>query len=154
VTLTFVFLCVTFRGSPFLRSLLVLTKDTDSVDSVRPFHYNTFYVSPPSPVPSLSPSSSLTHVHRCIGSRNATRQTLPISVKLTYLRVYDSRDDVSENATFPSPPSSLMHVHRCIGSRNTARQTLPTSTHPTYLSMYDSRNGSTKCIRDVQIPQI
>ena len=36
VTLTFVFLCFTFRGSPFLRSLLVFTKDTDSADSARP----------------------------------------------------------------------------------------------------------------------
>ncbi len=31
--LTFVFLCVTFRGSPFLRSSHVLTKDADSADS-------------------------------------------------------------------------------------------------------------------------
>jgi hypothetical protein len=45
---------------------------------------------------SYSPSlpSSLTHVHRGIGSRNATRQTLPTSAKLTHLSVYDRRDDV------------------------------------------------------------
>jgi hypothetical protein len=36
VKLTFVFLRVTFRDSPFLRSSHVLTKDTDSVDSTRP----------------------------------------------------------------------------------------------------------------------
>jgi hypothetical protein len=60
---------------------------------------------------SPSPPSSLMHVHRYIGSRNATRQTLPTSVKLTYLRVYDSRDDVSEHATSPSPPPrSLMYT--------------------------------------------
>jgi hypothetical protein len=41
VELTFVFLCVNFRGSPFLRSSHVLTKDADS-DSARPLHYSTF----------------------------------------------------------------------------------------------------------------
>jgi hypothetical protein len=41
VKLIFVFLCVTFRGSPFLRSSHVLTKDTDSADSARPIHYST-----------------------------------------------------------------------------------------------------------------
>jgi hypothetical protein len=76
VTLTFVFLSVIFRGSPSLRSSHVLTNDADSADSARPIHYSTFDVSPPSPAPSLSPTSSLTHVHRYIGSRNATRQTL------------------------------------------------------------------------------
>jgi hypothetical protein len=38
-----------------------------------------------------SPPSSLTHVHRCIGCRNATRQTLPTPVKLTSLSIYDNR---------------------------------------------------------------
>jgi hypothetical protein len=33
---------------------------------------------------SLSPPSSIMHVHRCIGSRNGTRQTLPTSPKLTH----------------------------------------------------------------------
>ncbi len=86
------------------------------------------------------------NVHRCIGSRNATRQTLPTSAKLTYGSMYDSRDGVSERAAPPSPPSSLTHVHRCIGSRNATRQTLPTSVKLTSLSMYDSRNGSTQCM--------
>ncbi len=40
VELTFVFLRVTFRGSPFLRSSPVLTKDADSADSGRPLHYS------------------------------------------------------------------------------------------------------------------
>jgi hypothetical protein len=53
----------------------------------------------------------------CIGSSNTTRQTLPTSAKLTYLSVYDSRDDVSEHTASPSPPSSLTYVHRCIGCR-------------------------------------
>ena len=93
--------------------------------------------------------SSLTHVHRCIGSRNATRQMLPTSAKLMYLSVYDSRDGVSGLGirqmlptspklthlsvydrrdgvsglgASPSSPSSLTHVHRCIGSRNATRQ--------------------------------
>jgi hypothetical protein len=32
------------------------------------------------------------------GSRNTTRQTLPTSVKLTHLSMYDRRDGVSERA--------------------------------------------------------
>jgi hypothetical protein len=90
VELTFVFLRVICRGSPSLRSSHVLTNDADSADSARPIHYSTFDVSPPSPAPSLSPTSLLTHVHRYIGSRNATRQTLPTSVKLTYLPVCET----------------------------------------------------------------
>ena len=141
VELTFVFLRVIFRSSPSLRSSHVLTKVTDSADSARPLHYSTFDASPSSPAPSPSPPSSLTHVHRCVGSRNAARQTLPTSAKLTHLSVYDSRDGVSEHAASPSPPSSLTHVHRCIGSRNTTRQMLSTSAKLTYLSMYDSSDG-------------
>ncbi len=139
--LTFVFIRVIFLGSPAFRSSLVLTKVTDSADSARPIHYSTFDESPPFTTPSLSPTSSLTHVHRCIGSHDATRQTLPTSAKLTHLRVYDSRDDVSEHTASPSTPSSLTHVHRCIGSRNATRQTLPTSAKLTSLSMYGSRDG-------------
>ncbi len=143
VQLTFVFLHVIFRGSPVFTSSLVLTKVTDSADSARPIHYSTFDTSPPSPAPSLSPTSSLTHVHRYIGSRHTTRKTLTTCAKLTYLSVtvYDNRDGVSEHRTSPSPPSSLTHVHRCIGSRNATRQTLSTSAKLTYLSVYDSRGG-------------
>jgi hypothetical protein len=83
---------------------------------------------------------SLTHVHRCIGSRNATGQTLATSVKLTYLRVYDRRNGVSEYTVSPSPPSSLTDVHRCIGSHNATRQTLSTSPKLTHLSEYDNRD--------------
>ncbi len=72
-------------------------------------------------IASPSPPSSLTHVHRCIGSHNATRQTLPTSAKLTYLSVCNRRDGVSENTDSPSSPSSITYVHRCIGSRNTTR---------------------------------
>jgi hypothetical protein len=79
-------------------------------------------------------------------SRHAPRQTLTTSVKLTYLSVYDSTDDVSEHRASPSPPSSLTHVHRCIGSRNGTRQTLPTSVKLTYLSVYDSRDGVSECV--------
>ena len=89
---------------------------------------------------SPSPPSSLTYVHRCIGSRNATRQTLSDSAKLTYLSVYDSRDGVPGHGSSPSPPSSLTYVHRWIGSRHETRQTLPTSVKLTYLSVYDSRD--------------
>ena len=81
--------------------------------------------------------------------RNATRQTLPTSAKLTYLSVYDSRDGVSGLGASLSPPFSLTHVYRCIGSRNATRQTLPTSAKLTSLSMHDSRNGTTKCMGGV-----
>ena len=40
VDLTFVFLRVIFRGSPFLPSSHFLTKDADSADSARPIHYS------------------------------------------------------------------------------------------------------------------
>ncbi len=96
VQLTFVFLRVIFRGSPAFRSSPVLAKVTDSADSARPIHYSTFDASPPSPAPSPSPPSSLTHVHRCIGSRNTARQILPTSAKLTYLSMYDSRNGVTQ----------------------------------------------------------
>ncbi len=56
-----------------------------------------------------SPPSSFTHVHRCIGSRNPTRHSVPNSVRLMYLNMYDSR--VSESAPFPTPPTSLTHTH-------------------------------------------
>ena len=94
--LTFVFIRVIFLGSPAFRSSLVLTKVTDSADSARPIHYSTFDASPPSPTPCPSPPSSLTHAHRCIGSRNPNWHTWPNSVRLTYLSVYDSRDGASE----------------------------------------------------------
>ncbi len=91
VKLTFVFLCVTFRGSPFLRSSHVLTKDEDSADSARPIHYSTH-------VPKLtflsvydsrdgvyehtaSPSSpsSLTYVHRhSVLTTQPDRRCLPL----------------------------------------------------------------------------
>jgi hypothetical protein len=100
---------------------------------------------------SPSPPSSLTHVHRCIGSHNTTRWTLTTSPKLTYLGVYDSRDGVSEYGGSPSPPSSLTDVHRCFGSRNATRQTLTTSVKLTYQSVYvhryiGSRNGTRKTL--------
>ena len=82
VELTFVFMRVTFRGSPFLRSSHVLTKDAASADSARAIHYSTFDASPPSHAPSLSPPSSPTHAHRCIGSRNPTRHSVPNSARL------------------------------------------------------------------------
>ena len=49
--------------------------------------------------------------HIAIGSRNTNRQTLPTTVKLTYLSVYDRRDDGSDRAASPSSPSSLTHVN-------------------------------------------
>jgi hypothetical protein len=106
VELSFVFLCVTFRGSPVLRSTHVFTKDSGSVDSTRP---TTAYVSPTSPVPSPSSPSSVTHVHRCIGYCNPHWKSLSKSVRLTYLSVYDSRDGGSE----PSPFVVPLLTHGC-----------------------------------------
>jgi hypothetical protein len=85
--LTFVFIRVIFLGSPVFRSSLVITKVTDSADSARPIHYSTFDASPPSPDPSLSPTSSLMQMH--------------------------NRDVISEHTVSPSPSSSLTHCHVC-----------------------------------------
>jgi hypothetical protein len=91
VELTFVLLCVTFRGSPFLRSSHVLTKETDSADSGRPLHCSKSDCRV-ARAPALSLCSSLTHAHRSIGYRNRNPQLLAEStVRLMYLRVYDSR---------------------------------------------------------------
>ena len=64
--LTFVFLCVTFRDSPYIpvTSLLCVSNDSSSKDDAPAF------VSPPSPDPSPSLPSSLTHVHRYIDYQN------------------------------------------------------------------------------------
>jgi hypothetical protein len=56
---TFVLLRVTFRGSPFLRSSHVLTKDVDSADSARPLHYSKSDCRV-GRAPALSPCYSLT----------------------------------------------------------------------------------------------
>jgi hypothetical protein len=75
-----------------------------------------FYLSRNATRQTLPTSAKLTYqsayVHRCIGSRNGTRQTLPTSVKLMYLSVYGRRDDVSGLGASPSSPSSLTHVYR------------------------------------------
>ena len=68
-----------------------------------------------------------TQVHRF---RNATRQTLPASAKLTYLSVYDvnSRDGVSEHAASPSlrtPPLSRMYTGASVLGTEPVRRCLP-----------------------------
>ena len=68
VELTFVFLRVTFRRSPFLRSSHVLTKDADSADSARPLHYSKSDRRV-ARAPALSTCSSLTHANRSIVSQ-------------------------------------------------------------------------------------
>ena len=87
------------------------------------------------------PTSSITHAHRCIGSRNPTRHSVPNSARLMYLSMYYSRAGVSESAPFLSPPSSLTYAHRCIGSRNPTRHSVTNSVRLTYLSVYDNRDG-------------
>ncbi len=59
---------------------------------------------------SPSPPSSLTQVHRCIGSRHAVRQTQPTSATLTYLSLYDNRDGVS-NVQLPRLPPPHSHMY-------------------------------------------
>jgi hypothetical protein len=111
VTLTFVFLRVTFRGFPSLRSSHVLTKDADSAYSARPIHYSTFDASPPSPAPSLSPPSSLTHAHRCIGSRNPTRHSVPNCARLMYFSIMTAEMAfLSPHPSRPHPPRPRMHT--------------------------------------------
>jgi hypothetical protein len=81
--LTFVFLRVTFRGSPFIHyapASSLLCVYNDSRDSS----------SKPAPSPSLC--YSLTHAHRSIGYRNQTQPLAESAARLMYLRVYDSRD--------------------------------------------------------------
>jgi hypothetical protein len=118
VTLTFVFLRVTFRGSPFVKSSHVLTKDADSADSARPLHYSKSDRRA-ARVPALSPCSSLTHAHRSIGYRNRHPQPLAESAaRLMYLSVYYRRDSSRQPAPSPSLCSSLTPAHRSIGYRN------------------------------------
>jgi hypothetical protein len=111
--LTFVFLCVTFRGSPFIHyapASSFLCVYNDSRDSSN------------KPAPSPSLCYSLTHAHRSIGYRNIPQPLDDSVARLIYLRVYDSRDGASEPAPSPSPPSSLTHVH------SIQTPTLPTPT--------------------------
>ena len=145
VELTFVFLRVTFHGSPFLRSSHVLTKDADSADSARPLHYSKSDRRV-ARAPALSPCSSLTHAHRSIGYRNRNPQPLAESAaRLMYLRVYDSRVNSHQSDSVPSPSLSysLIHSHRSIGYRNRNPQLLAESVERLmYLRVYDNRDSS------------
>ena len=138
--LTFVFLCVIFRDSPFLRSSYVLKKDTDSTDSVRPIHYSTSDHRVER-VPVLSPCSSLTLPHWSIGYHECNPQPLTeSSSRVMYLRVYDSRD-------FPSLWYSFTHTHRSIGYLHLNPQSLTeSSSRLMYLRVYDSRDSSLQSV--------
>ncbi len=143
VELTFVFLRVTFRGSPFLRSSHVLTKDADSADSARPLHYSKSDRRV-ARAPALSPCSSLTHAYRFLGYRNRNPKPLADSAaRLMYLCVYDSRDSSRQSAPFPSLCYSLTHAHRFLGYRNRNPKPLADSAaRLMYLCVYDSRDSS------------
>ena len=67
--------------------------------------------------PPLSPRPPPPLSHMYTGASVITTQTdsLSKSARLTYLSVYDNRDDTSETVLSPSPLSSLTHLHRCIG---------------------------------------
>jgi hypothetical protein len=132
VELTFVFLRVTFRGSPFLRSSHVLTNDAESADSARPIHYRTSDRRV-ARAPAFSPRSSLTHARRCISPRNVT-SPMAKPAKLMYLSVSDS---ACEPAPSPSPLSSLTQAHRCIGPRN-ATSPVVNPARLMYLNVSDS----------------
>jgi hypothetical protein len=141
VGLTLVFLRVTFRGFPFLRSSHVLTKDADSADSARPIHCS-ISDSRVARALALSPRSSLTLAHWSIGYRNRNPQPLAeSSVRLMYLRVYDSRDGSRQPAPCPSLCHSLTHAHRSICYRNCSPQPLAeSSARLMYLRVYGSRD--------------
>ncbi len=116
VELIFVFLRVTFPGSPFFRSSIVITKDTDSVDSTRPIHCNTserrvgsataptpFIRSPPviSKVPCTSATCLL-----CV----STSVDLPFtSPSLCYSPTHAHRFIVTEADTTKALSDSLVH---------------------------------------------
>ncbi len=141
--LTFVFLRVTFRDSPFLRSSHVLTKDEDSVDSPRPSHYSTSDRRVLR-APTFSPHSTLTLSHWSIGYRNHNPQTLTEwSTRLMYLRVYDSRDISRHPVPSPSLSYSITRAQRSICYHNYNPQTLPeSSVRLMYLRVYDNRDIS------------
>ncbi len=137
------FLRVTFRGSPFLRSSHVLTKDADPADSARPLHYSKSDRRV-ARTPALSTCSSLTHAHRSIGYRNRNPKPLADSAaRLMYVRVYDSRDSSPLSAPSPSLCYSLTHAHRSIGYRNRNPQSLADSVvRLMHLRVYDTRDSS------------
>ncbi len=60
---------------------------------------------------SPSTPSSLTDVHRCIGYHNPNYQSLPKSVRLMHLSVYDSRETLLRpHSSQPPPPRSHMYT--------------------------------------------
>jgi hypothetical protein len=121
----------------------LITKDTDSVDSTRPLHYSKSDRRV-TRVPTLSPSSSLTHVHRSIGYSNLNPQSLTESAsRLMYLRVYNSRDNSHQSVPFPSLYYSFTHAHWSIGYHNHNPQLLSESTtRLMHLRVYDNRDDS------------
>ncbi len=81
-------------------------------------------------------------------------QSLSMSTRLTYLSVYDSRDDTSEPGPSTSPSSSLTHVHRCSGYHNPNWQSLPKSSRLTYLTdveVYSYRTTTTESSWDDKV---
>jgi len=132
--LTWVFLHISVgrvRCAPVCPSHDNRSKDSDTATIV--------YESPPSPAPSPSSPSSLTHVHRCIGYHNHNPQPLAeSSVRLMYLRVYDSRDTSRQSAPSPSLCYSLTHVHSTLPTL-----TLFTITCTQVLRLLESLVGST-----------
>ncbi len=130
------FLCVTFRGSPFIHyvpdcSLLCVYND----------NRDSFSKSTPSP----SLWYSLIHAHRSIGYCNIPQPLTDSAVRLIYLRVDDNH--ASSSKSVPSPLSlcySLTHAHRFIGYHNIPQSLTDSVSRLIYLCVYDSRSSSSK----------
>jgi hypothetical protein len=99
----------------------------------------------------LSPSLwySITHARRSIGYRHSIPHPLVEStVRLMYLRVYDTRDSSCKPEPSPSLWYSLTHAHRCIGYHTTPsvwEVSISSTLKLMYLSVYDIRDVS-KCV--------
>ena len=129
VSLTHVHRCIS-HGNPNWYSLVKSERLTYLSVYARRVDVSETTLSPSAPSAPSPPSLSRMYtgcigylnpnwnIHRCIGYHNPNWHSLPKSVRLTYLSVYDSNDDTSDPALYPSHPSSLTYVHRCIGYLN------------------------------------
>jgi hypothetical protein len=133
--MTFVYLCVTFRGSPFIHYTPVSSLLCVYNDSRDNSHKLT-------PSPSLC--YSLTHTHWSIGYHNQTHPLTETVTRLMYLRVHHIRDNSHKLAHSLSLYYSLTHTHRSIGYHNQTQSLSESTTNLMYLRVYDNRDNSRK----------